>query len=95
MSERLEFWPEYRGGPLWTDRGESVELSDLPISDDLRQRLAAWSSRYSDERLPVEDRGDPDWVAVGRDLLAEVRRALQPGYEVIVTEPRWGEEPVG
>jgi hypothetical protein len=93
MSERLEFWPEYRGGPLWTTAGQSVDLADLPISDDLRDRVAVWSSKYGDEKLPTEGPGDPEWIADGRGLLAELRSAVRPDYEVIVTEPWWAEEP--
>jgi hypothetical protein len=89
----LEFWPEYRGGPLWNDQGQSVDLANLPVSDDLRERVADWVSGYADEKLPMESTGDAEWLAVGTALLAELRLALQPDYDVVVTEPWWGEEP--
>ena len=93
MSERLEFWPEYRGGRLWHDHGQSVDLADLPLSGNLRERVAEWVSVYADEKLPMESPGDTEWLAVGTYWLAELRLALQPDYDVVVTEPWWGEEP--
>ena len=93
MSERLEFWPAYRGGPLLNDHGPSVDLAGLPVSRDLRERGAEWVSDYGDEKLTVEGLVDPEWFAVGTALLAELRVALQPDFDVVVTEPWGGEEP--
>jgi hypothetical protein len=87
----LEFWPEYHSGPLWSD-GKSIDLDELPISDEFRRRLREWNARYDDSKLFAE-RQDENWVLEGRRLLAELRAALGTSAEVVVTEPWWGEEP--
>lgn len=88
---RLEFWPEYEGGPLWEGRGEPVDLSTLTLSDDLRACLVRWNAAYSDDKLPVEGGGDTEWLTQGADLLAEVRQALGSEHEVITHEDWWSE----
>lgn len=87
----LEFWPDYGGGPLWTSEGAPVDLSALPLGDDLRRSLVDWNAAYTEECIPVEGPGDPDWLRQGTLLLKRVRHALAPGQEVVVTEPWWGE----
>lgn len=88
----IEFWPEHGSGPLWTDDGRSVDLGSVPLSHELRDRLRRWNARYDDSLLPFE-RNDTDWLAEGRMLLADTRASLGDGYDVIVTEPWWDEEP--
>lgn len=88
----LEFWPEYSGGPLWSEYGRTVELESVGLSRDLIGRLTAWNARYDDAKLPFEE-NDRDWLNEGTGLLAEVRTALGTDYVVVVTEPWWGEEP--
>lgn len=88
----FEFWPEYNSGPLWSEDGESVELSAHGIPSELKDRLTAWNANYDDSMLPFEA-NDTEWLAVGKALLNDVRLALGDSYEVIVTEPWWGEEP--
>ncbi|HSB88040.1 MAG TPA: hypothetical protein VLD86_17130, partial [Ilumatobacteraceae bacterium] len=90
--EQLEFWPEYNAGPLWNSNGESVVLDSLALPDSLRHRLVGWNGRYDDSLLPFED-NDLPWLIEGRSLLAETRTALAGEYEVVVTEPWWGEQP--
>ena len=90
--ERLEFWAEYNAGPLWNSNGESIALESLSLPDSLRQRLAEWNGRYDDSLLPFEE-NDLPWLVEERSLLAETRAALEGVYEVIVTEPWWGEQP--
>lgn len=87
-SVTLEFWPEYNSGPLWSADGETVPLDDLPLPVELRRRLAAWNAEFEDSKLPF-DQNDQDWLQRGRTLFAEVRHALGPRYEVLVTEPWW------
>jgi hypothetical protein len=50
-------------------------------------------SAYAEEKLPVEGPGDQQWLDEGVDLLRRCREELQPNYEVVVTEPWWGEVP--
>ena len=87
----LEFWPDYGGGPLWTSDGKFADLGALPLGDDLRRRLMDWNADYTEERIPVEGPGDPDWLRQGTLLHNSVRRALGPGHRVVVTESWWGE----
>ena len=93
MGGLLEFWPDYGGGPLWTSEGATADLGALPLSPGLRLRLADWNGRYTEDRMPFRG-NDEAWLAEGRELLAELRANLGDGYEVVVTEPWWGEEPV-
>jgi hypothetical protein len=86
---RLEWWPDNEGGPLW-DEGKSVPLDDLGLTPDLVQRLVAWSSSYTDDRLPVDGPGDVIWLEEGANLLKELRVALGERVRVVVTEPWWG-----
>jgi hypothetical protein len=92
VSHIVEFWPEYNGGPLWSDDGKSVDLAALPLSHDLRSRLMAWNARYDDSKLPFET-NDAAWLAEGKALLAETRHAVNDSITVVVTEPWWDEEP--
>jgi len=88
----LEFWPEYHAGPFWTRAGASVDLTTLPLPDQLRVRLAAWNARYEDAKLPFES-NDTEWLQEGLVLLAEARAALGGDYEVVVTEAWWDDKP--
>jgi hypothetical protein len=89
----LEFWPEYGGGPLWTEMGQSVDLSNLEVSTDLKTQLSTWNLEYDDSKLPFET-NDVQWLEAGKELLARLRNELGGDYQVIVTEPWWGEVPV-
>jgi hypothetical protein len=60
-------------------------------SPALVERLRSWNSRYDDSKLPLKG-DDTQWLAEGESLLGEVRRALDGVFEIIVTEPWWGEE---
>ncbi len=88
----LEFWPEEKSGPLFTADGTTADLSALPISEDLRSALNAWNNEYDDSKLPFEQ-NDTTWLERGVTLLSEIRSALGENYDVVVTEPWWGEEP--
>lgn len=96
MPDLLEWWPDYgrqllhlRDGP----GGSVVPLERLPLSPGTLTALREWLSAYDDDKLPVDGPGDPMWLERGIDLLAQCRAELQPGYEVVVTEPWWGETP--
>ncbi|GAB3572119.1 hypothetical protein GCM10027405_38740 [Arthrobacter alkaliphilus] len=90
---RLEFWPDYGSGPVWTENGEPVALGSLGISLELSERLRLWNSQYEEERIPLESPGDAEWLAEGVVLLRELRTDLGPDVDVVVTEPWWGEAP--
>lgn len=90
----LEWWPDYGGDLLHVRTGPggvSVDLLELPLSTDLKDALKAWVGNYSDDRVPGDGPGDPAWISEGAALLARCRTELSPGYEVVVTEPWWGE----
>ncbi len=89
----LEFWPDYGCGPLWTD-GRPADLELLRLNRELIQRLTDWNARYSEDKVPVDGRGDTVWLREGKRLLGEVRQALGDQSQVVVTEPWWGEEPI-
>ena len=55
-------------------------------------RLGAWSTSYDDDRLPFEEHDD-EWLAEGKVLLGELRKAVGGSYTIVVTEPWWGEQP--
>ena len=85
-------WPEYYGGPLWSEDGKTVEPTSLGLAPDLSGRLAAWNARYDDSKLPFEQ-NDREWLDEGARLLTEVRAALGSDYELAVNEEWWGEQP--
>lgn len=89
---QLEFWPDYGKGPLWTERGTAVALDEISLPADLAERLRAWNRQYSEEKIPIDGAGDAAWLREGTDLLRRTRGALGSGYQIVVTEPWWGEE---
>lgn len=91
---RLEFWPEYGAGPLWTNEGKSVHLESLNLPHELVERVRSWNSRYEEDKLPIDSPGDAGWIAEGVALLHSLRSCLGHDADVVVTEPWWGETPV-
>ena len=89
----LEFWPDYGAGPLWTETGQPADLAALGLDPALVGEASAWNSEYAEDKVPIEGHGDEAWLTKGRDLLMRLRAGLGPDYEVVVTEPWWGEEP--
>lgn len=88
----LEFWPDYGPGPLWDDEGKPVDLNSLGLDKGLVARVEAWNAEYAEDKIPVDGPGDLAWVRAGSQLLHDIRAALGTDYQVIVTEPWWGEE---
>jgi len=83
--------PDYDADPLWDDEsGVMVPLSDLPISESLKQRLIAWRKRWeeiNDEAIRTDDFDTPD-ADHRRDekrLWMALREELGPGYQVGMT----------
>lgn len=90
---RLEFWPDYGSGPLWSDEGKALALESLGISPVLAERVRLWNSQYEEDKIPMDGPGDVEWLTEGVGLLHLLRAALGDGVEVVVTEPWWGEAP--
>jgi hypothetical protein len=89
----LEFWPEYGSGPLWANDGKPVDLTSLGMSEELAAEVQAWNARYAEDKVPIESTGDAAWLGQGKGLLEQIRDALGDQYQVVVTEPWWGEDP--
>ena len=88
----LEFWPDYGSGPLWTEDGKVADLRSLDLPGELIEELESWNGRYAESKIPVDGNGDRAWLAEGRRLLGCTRDALGPDFEVVVTEPWWGDD---
>lgn len=89
----LEFWPDYGPGPLWTEDGKPADLRSLALPSELVEELEFWNAQYAEEKIPVDGNGDSAWLGEGRSLLRRTRDALASDFEVVVTEPWWGEDP--
>ncbi len=87
---RLEFWPDYNSEPLW-DKDQPVPLAEHRLPPDLTLRISDWLARYDESRLPIDGPGDQEWLYEGKGILRELREALSDRYEIVVTEPWWGE----
>jgi len=90
-TRQFEFWPDYGARPLWTERGEAVDLDLIELPGALREHLRIWNQSYDEGTIPVEGPGDPDWLREGAELLRQVREALGSDVQVVVTEPWWGD----
>ncbi|WP_157970837.1 hypothetical protein [Nakamurella deserti] len=88
----LEFWPDDKQGPLWSG-GRPADLYALGLPARLVHRLESWNAEYREDRLPIDGRGDPDYVATGTALLRDVTEALGDRYRIIVNEPWWNATP--
>jgi hypothetical protein len=87
---KLEFWPDYSGGLLWTADGGRVALEELPLSRGLVEQAQRWVARYDDSKLPWEPTRDGEWLAEGRRLLDDLRRELaRHGFELEPDEVFW------
>jgi hypothetical protein len=62
---RLEFWPDYGSGPLWSDEGKPLALGSLGISPMLAERVRLWNSQYEEGKIPVDGPGDVEWLTEG------------------------------
>jgi len=87
----LEFWPDYGSGPLRTEDGRSADLRSLGLTGELVEELESWNSEYAEDKIPIDGKGDSAWLGEGRSLLGRTRDALGSDFDVIITEPWWGE----
>ena len=90
----LERWPDHGRSPLWRVEGRggvAVDAATAGLEAEIAARLAAWVRSYDEDKIPLDGAGDQEWIQTGVGLLHEVRSALAGRYEVVVTEPWWGE----
>ena len=87
----LKFRPDYGWGPLWT-HGAAINPSDI-VYPTLAERLIRWNAEYTEDKIPLDGPGDPRWMTVGRNLLAELRSQTAGRITIITTEPWCAEQP--
>lgn len=76
---------DYCADPLWGPDGAMEVLEDLPVPEELRERLRAWAEIYDaqDPCSPDGIRLDlPAFAEEGRSIAQEVKAAL-PDWTVI------------
>jgi len=84
---------DYQCWPLWYTGEEVGNLNpdELPINDDLKQKLSAWAAQY-DQTLNIEDpisSGFADTASLdafeeqGQRLWIELKTQLRERYEII------------
>ena len=81
-------FPDYTADPVWAHDG-MVDLDELPITDDLRDRLRQWNADWEElvgartERFTIIDKdGHRRWIDEGRNLAHRLQRELGPGVEI-------------
>jgi hypothetical protein len=98
VTETLEWWPDYGGGPLWKVSGRGGQQADsgaLDLPPDLAARLAAWNQRYAEDKLPITGNGDPEWLEQGVSGCSQKSVAARRADSTSVISEPWGEEPHG
>jgi hypothetical protein len=73
---------DFSPDPVWASAGFNESLDDLPVTDDLKQRLSAWADRYCDF-VAFEDYG------AELDLKEFSRTGLELAREVKAQLPDW------
>ena len=71
VPRQLEFFPDFDADPVWTEGGRTmISLDLLPISDELRRDIRAWSKLWEQGA----------WLAIDEDpeIAAQGDRALDP-----------------
>lgn len=89
VRQRLKLMADYQCFPLWWLGGRPIGMIEpdvLPLSEELKRRLSGWAAVYdrlmqTDYRWPTAA-AQAAFVREGRVLLAALRDALGPGYEV-------------
>ena len=75
---------DFSADPLWGADGTMIDLDDLPVTQELRQRLRDWEEVYDRQDLfassPSYDVAA--FSRTGRELAREVKRQL-PDWTVI------------
>lgn len=73
---------DYCADPLWGPDGTMEALDDLPVSADLRARLAAWEKWFDLHSLDNPDFDKAAFSSAGLALAREVKAQL-PDWTVI------------
>jgi len=97
---RLKLMWDYDAFPVWNDASNDppVNVKEIPISDELRRQLQAWSDEGTDlawgEREPTSrltkapsEMARRAWEVKGRDLLHQLRDELGRDYLVGYFDP--------
>lgn len=86
----IRLMADYGCWPLWEEGGINLDPGLLPIDDDLRAELHAWSARFDDLLdwdNPAGTFVDPDedagFEAEGRRLAGRLKIALGEGWMVV------------
>jgi hypothetical protein len=97
MVRRIKLMPDYEADPVWSDDpddpgcGCMIELEELPISAELRDRLRRWADAYelNDDWMGVKPADSPwtpqfaaEFEAEGRQLWLLLRAELGPTWRV-------------
>lgn len=75
---------DYSADPVWASDGTMIDLDDLPVTQELKQRLRAWEEIFDRQDLfassPSYDVAA--FSRTGRELAREVKRQL-PDWTVV------------
>jgi hypothetical protein len=80
------FMNDYDADPVWDLASEGmVSLDELPVRNELRERVRAWACEWSERELSDKEGAGSDgepFDAVGRRLWQELRTALRDAAEI-------------
>jgi hypothetical protein len=74
-------------------QGTARRSGIVGISSELVEQVRSWDSQYEEDRIPLNGPGDAEWLAEGVGLLRQLRTDLGDDFDLVVTEPWWGEAP--
>ena len=90
---KIRLYADYAPWPLWGPGGGPLAEDELPVSDELRQRIRAWFNAYDSHPRPdwpiwvapsglSDDEEEVAWVAEGEAIRVRLANELGPGYVV-------------
>ena len=86
----LKLMPDYECWPLW-ESGDNIDPEGLPLSAELRARLAAWADAF-DARLdwddpgnspPMEQSTEMAFLQEASRLVEDLQRELGPDWRIL------------
>ena len=88
---------DYSADPLWGPDGTMRYLDDLPVTQELRQRLRDWEGVFDrhDEFTPSAPFDTAGFSKTGRELACEVKQQLPDWTVVYYDEEAAAKRPVG